>query len=159
MTRRVLFVVLIAVASSLILFGQVTAPRVFTAAQAEAGKTEVRTNKFGDCSSCHAATLGGRVGDPGELPAVSSLPADAQEMIRKYGTIPALVGPTFRAKWGARTTKALVDEFKGRFGNLSEETRLNLIAYILQSNGGKPGTQPLTADTDVEIHALTGSQP
>jgi hypothetical protein len=152
MTRTFIFVFLI-------LMGQSSPPGGFTTAQAEAGRAELKTNKFGDCSSCHASNLGGRVGDPSELPAVGSLSPDAQETIKKYGKIPALVGPTFRAKWGARSTMALVDEFKGRFGNLSEETRLNIIAFILQSNGAKPGTQPLSANTDVKIDTLTGRQP
>jgi hypothetical protein len=64
------------------------------------------------------------------------------------------VGPEFLKRWATRTTKDLSYEFQGRFGNLSEETRLNLIAYILQANGALPGTKPLTVATDVQIRAL-----
>ena len=39
---------------------------------------------------------------------------------------------------------------------MSQETRLNLIAYILQVNGARAGGTPLTLDTDVKIGALIG---
>ena len=91
-----------------------------------------------------------------ELPPLSSLSADAQKTIGVYGAkVPALVGPTFRTRWATRTTKDLTREFRERFGGLSDETRLNLIAYILQANGALPGKQPLTMATDVEIRTLT----
>jgi len=130
-------------------------PAVYTAEQAEAGRQELRSNSFGVCTDCHTTTLAGRNGDVGELPPVSSLPDNTQKMITTYGgKVPALVGPTFMKRWATRTTKDLSAEFKGRFGDLSQETRLNLIAYILKANGALPGTQPLTAATDVEIRTL-----
>lgn len=136
-------------------------PAVYTVEQAEAGRIEVQTNSFGACTDCHAAGLTGRNGDAGEFPPLSSLREDYQTTIKNNsGRVPALVGPTFRARWANRTTKDLFREFQGRFApssasGLSEQTRLNLIAYILQSNGALPGTQPLTTATDVEIGALT----
>jgi len=73
-------------------------------------------------------------------------------MISVYGgKVPALVGPEFRRRWATRTTKDLSTEFQERFGKLREETRLNLIAYILEANGALAGTQPLTMATDVPI--------
>jgi hypothetical protein len=39
-------------------------------------------------------------------------------------------------------------------GPLSEETQLNIMAYILQLNGALPGTQPLTRSTDIQIGTL-----
>jgi hypothetical protein len=39
-------------------------------------------------------------------------------------------------------------------GPLSEETRLNIMAYILRLNGALPGSQALTESTDVPIHQL-----
>ena len=51
-----------------------------------------------------------------------------------------------------------MSEFRIRFAppaaHLSEETRLNLIAYILQANGALPGTQPLTVATGMELRTL-----
>jgi hypothetical protein len=42
---------------------------------------------------------------------------------------------------------------------LNEETRLNIIAYLLQSSGALPGTEPLTMTTDVEIGRLVPIEP
>ena len=130
-------------------------PAVFTAAQAEAGRQDVQTNTFGTCTNCHGETLTGRTGAPGELPLVSSLPADAQKLIAgNGGRVPSLVGPTFVARWARRSTKDLTREFEERFGVLSEATRLNLIAYFLRESGAPPGAEPLTAATDVTIGAI-----
>lgn len=129
-------------------------PAVYTLEQAEAGRLALKTNSFGVCTDCHTTGLTGRNGEPGELPPVNSLSEDAQQTIKVYGKVPALVGPEFRKRWAGRTTKDLTREFQERFGKLEEETRLNLIAYILQGNGALSGTQPLTAATDVQIRNL-----
>jgi hypothetical protein len=130
-------------------------PAVYTSQQAEAGRLALKTNSFGVCTDCHTTALTGRTGGADELPSISSLSEDAQKTIGVYGgRIPALVGPKFRTRWAAKTTKDLTSEFQGRFGNLSEETRLNLIAYILQANGALAGTQPLTMATEVPIRSL-----
>src|SRR5262249_44562097 len=73
------------------------AAAVFSAAQAAAGIRDVEKNGFGACSSCHAAGLTGRTGDPGERPALDSLPEDQQKMIRETykGKVPPLAGPRF----------------------------------------------------------------
>jgi cytochrome c553 len=139
--------------------GQATnRPTVYTREQAEAGRLALKTNSFGTCTDCHTTALTGRNGDVGELPPLSSLSEDYQKTLNPYGgKVPALVGPEFLKRWSTRTTKDLSKEFQDRFGNLREETRLNLIAYILQANGALPGTQPLTAATDVPIRNLTGN--
>jgi cytochrome c553 len=135
--------------------GAAEPPAVFTAAQAEAGRREVQTNTFGKCTDCHGATLTGRTGAPGERPPVSSLPADYQQLIAgNGGRVPSLVGSTFIARWARRSTKDLTREFEGRFGTLSEATRLNVIAYFLRESGAQPGPEPLTTTTDVTIGAL-----
>jgi len=41
--------------------------------------------------------------------------------------------------------------------NLSEETQLDIVAYILQTNGALAGNERLTTATDVEIGKLIGS--
>jgi hypothetical protein len=133
-------------------------PAVYTPEQAEAGRLALKTNSFGACTDCHTTALTGRNGDVGELPSVSSLRDDYQKTINVYGgKVPALVGPVFLQRWGARTTKDLSKEFLERFGDLREETRLNLVAYILQANGALPGTLPLTVATDVQIRNLAPS--
>jgi hypothetical protein len=136
--------------------GQATdRPAVYTPEQAEAGRLALKTNSFGACTDCHTTALTGRTGDVGELPSLSSLREDYQKTLAPYGgKVPALVGPEFMKRWAGRTTKDLTKEFQDRFGNLSEETRLNLIAYILQANGALPGSRPLTVATDVQIRTL-----
>jgi hypothetical protein len=122
-------------------------PAVFTAAQAAAGKKEYQN----DCHNCHTDKLTGRVGAAGELPAVSSLDAGAQKMIEANGgNVPALAGPRFLAQWGAKTTQDLSARIMIAAG-LDEQRYLNITAYVLEFNGARPGTQPLTKDTAVEV--------
>jgi S-disulfanyl-L-cysteine oxidoreductase SoxD len=129
---------------------ETTAPAVFTAAQASAGKIEYQN----DCYRCHTDKLTGRVGDPGELPAVSSLDAEAQTMIHATGgNVPALAGPRFMERWGNKTTQDLSARIKIAAG-LDEQRYLNITAYILEFNGARPGTQPLTKDTAAEVQSV-----
>jgi mono/diheme cytochrome c family protein len=125
-------------------------PAVFTAAQAAAGKAEYQN----DCFKCHTDKLTGRVGDPSELPAVSSLDAGAQKMIQGYGgNVPALTGLRFMARWGAKTTQDLSARIMEAAG-LDERRYLNITAYVLEFNGARPGTQALTKNTAVEVKAI-----
>jgi len=160
MRRLLVILAVIAAARVSTLIGQ-TPDRavVFTAGQAAAGRIEIQKNSFGACTDCHATSLAGRTGAADELPPLNSLPEDYQNLIKgNGGRVPDLVGPMFRTRWGGRSTKDLIAEFQLRFAppgsRLSEETRLNLIAYILQANGASPGTQPLTLATDVEMRAV-----
>jgi mono/diheme cytochrome c family protein len=113
------------------------APRpgdVFTPAQATAGESQYQTK----CASCHAPDLGGR--------------DDA----------PALKGEAFMATWGGQTTKDLHDFISSTMppdgGELTAEEYLAVVAYVLQQNGGRPGTMPLTAATAVSVDAVVKPQ-
>ncbi len=140
----------IAACGFLTLTGQETAPAVFTAAQAAAGKVEYQN----DCHNCHTDKLTGRIGDPSELPALSSLEAGQQKMIQGYGgKVPALAGPRFLTRWGAKTTKDLSTRIREAAG-LDEQRYLNITAYVLEFNGARPGSQALTKDTAVEVQSL-----
>jgi mono/diheme cytochrome c family protein len=130
-------------------------PSVYTAEQATAGEREVQNNAFGRCSDCHANGLAGRVGNPDELPALSSLPEDIQTRVRNGGGVPELAGQRFLQRWATRSTMDFSTEMRKRFaGSLSEETRLNIMAYILRLNGALPGSKQLTESTDVQINRL-----
>ena len=68
---------LMALASGITLTGRAAppptsdpAPRIFTAAQARAGKVAYESS----CGLCHQFNMKGRTGAPGELPDVNSLP-------------------------------------------------------------------------------------
>jgi mono/diheme cytochrome c family protein len=152
------FITMIVLAATLPIFAQQPAerPRVYTAEQAAAGQRELADNKFGTCSDCHAKSLAGRSGDKGEIPELGSLPDNLQTTIRNYGgRVPQLAGPKFLARWGTRSTKDFSWEMMSRFSDpLSEETQLNIMAYILQLNGALAGTQPLTRSTDIKIDSL-----
>ncbi len=100
----------------------------FTAEQAAAG----RTGYARSCAECHGPTLRGSA----------------------HG--PELAGASFQSVWGRRTTPELLEYLQadmppGRGGSLTDQSYLNLVAYILQSNGHSAGTQALQADASVAI--------
>ena len=119
-----------------ILTGQQTATGPYTAAQADAGRTAYQAN----CAGCHGPDLGGR--------------NDAAQ----------LAGSLFMGSWGNRTTSDLIGFMHGAMppgnpGSLGEATYLNIAAFILDSNGARPGTQALTATTSVGIRSIATGQP
>jgi hypothetical protein len=140
-------------------------PSVFTAAQAEAGRKAYENT----CGKCHTPTLTGRKGDPGEVPPVSSLPDYMQEMAS--GPVPAFTGRDFLNRWGSRTAAELVERINQAVGAFppegtnipvpgqapaeSDPTAVNIAAYVLQVNGAKAGTQPLTKTTEVLVRSIT----
>ena len=109
----------------------------FTAAQADAGRAAYATN----CMGCHQANLAGE-GD--------ALP---------------LAGQTFFAAWGKRTTADLYNTIRnsmpyGKPGSLDVKTYASLVAFILQSNGARPGASEFTPATTLRISTIaTGKLP
>src|SRR6266851_1445718 len=74
-------------------------PTVFTEAQAVAGRASYESV----CVNCHTYALTGRKGEPGELPAISSLAENFQKGIQQAGgRIPPLAEGAFIKRWGAR---------------------------------------------------------
>jgi mono/diheme cytochrome c family protein len=153
MKKLLIAAIAVAGCSFFILTAQQPAPTaVFTAAQAAAGRAAYESS----CNRCHTDTLIGRDGT-GEIP----------EIAQAYkGRIPPLAGanaafPPFMTKWGPRTTSALfkriseaVPAFPPPGRAINEELGLDITAYVLQVNGAQPGTQPLTATTEVEIRSI-----
>ena len=129
MTRHILATGVVLATAFVASAGQ-TAPPVFTAGQAAAGKAAFAKA----CASCHMADLSG-----------------ANE-------VPPLAGGTFVSTWGRRTTKELFDYVSGAMPPggpaQTKETYEALLAYILQSNGAPAGTATLTESTEVLIGAL-----
>jgi hypothetical protein len=78
--------------------------------------------------------------------------------------VPPLVGPHFMQHWGAKSTQEYVARVANAMGafpptHVDGNTPLQLTAYFLQMNGGKPGKIPLSADTPTTLFAVTGHSP
>ena len=106
-----------------------------TLQQSEAGRTVYQTR----CSSCHAPDLGGN-------------------------EAPQLSGSNFMSSWGNRTARELVTYIQasmppGNTSGLSEETSVNLAAFILAANGATPGNQALTAAATFPIRSVATGSP
>jgi len=94
---------------------------VYADAQAERGNAAFA----GTCASCHSADLGG-------------------------GSGPALTGPKFMTKWELESLNKLFHTIKDNMprnspGSLSDPAVLDLIAFILKTNGFPVGTTPATS--------------
>ena len=108
----------------------------YTAAQADAGRALYQAN----CASCHAADLTG------------------------IGNAPPLAGGLFMGSWGERTPGDLVGFMQGAMppsnpGGLGDAAYVNITAFLLDYNGGRPGSTPLTADNKTPIRTLATGQP
>src|SRR5438045_4227808 len=115
---------------------QGTAVAPYTAGQAAAGRASYQAN----CASCHGPDLGGR------------------------NDAPQLAGPQFVGSWGDRNVGDLVGFMQAAMppGNatLGEQNYLNIAAFILDSNGARPGNQALAASSAVGIRTIaTGVVP
>lgn len=96
---------------------------IYTASQAESGETAYMTS----CASCHANDLRGNSNSPG------------------------LIGVGFLFLWEGRPLAELFEKMRtemptDRPGSLPAATYLDLLAYILQSNGYPAGNQPLSTE-------------
>ena len=103
----------------------------FTAAQAAAGRAVYDAS----CSGCHMPDLVGR------------------------GEAPQLAGSQFMSAWGGRTARDLLTLIQASMpplnaGSLSEANYINVAAFLLQSNGAVPGSQPLTANSAFTIRSV-----
>jgi len=112
------------------------------------------------CGKCHTPSLMGRKGDPGELPLVSSLSEFYRNFIGPRGFVPPLAGPVFISRWGSKTAAQLIARFEETVPffppeGMDDETTVNITAYVLQVNGARAGTRPLTRTTDVVVSSIT----
>jgi alcohol dehydrogenase (cytochrome c) len=103
----------------------------FTAAQADAGRGAYTAS----CAVCHGADLLG------------------------VGGAPPLAGAQFVARWGGRTPGELVGLTRvtmppGSANALPESTYLDIVAYVLATNGAAAGATPLTAASAMAIETL-----
>jgi mono/diheme cytochrome c family protein len=97
---------------------------VYSAAQATRGRAVVESH----CSACHGDDLTGLEG-------------------------PALVGNAFMLKWEQRNLDALFRKIRdtmpsGAVTSVSDDEKIDAMAYMLQQNGFAEGTTELSADVD-----------
>jgi alcohol dehydrogenase (cytochrome c) len=137
MTRVRSFVLLALAAAGALgatLAGQQSATASYTAAQAAAGRTAYEAS----CSACHRQDLGGT------------------------NEAPQLAGGNFLRDWSNRSVADLFDVIRttmppGDPGSLGG-AYVDIVAYILQANGARPGAQPLGANMSVPIRSLVLAQ-
>jgi len=114
---------------------QTARPDSFTAEQATAG----RANYMAMCAPCHMPDLKG---------SNEALP---------------LSGLGFTSVWRSRTTRDLFERIStsmppGKAGLIPEQDVLSLVAFILQSNGARPGAKALTATAAIPIGELASGE-
>ena len=103
----------------------------FTLAQATAGRTAYAAS----CAVCHGPQL------------------------RGAGEAPALVGTSFMAAWGNRSAGELYSLIQasmpyGNGNSLEPAAYRNIVAFVLASNGAKPGNSALAGNETVKIAAI-----
>ena len=104
---------------------------LFTAEQANAGRAIYQST----CSTCHLPNMKGTF------------------------EAPPLAGANFMNTWRNRPTSDLFTRIRNTMpisnpGSLSDQDAVDLVAFILQSNGATSGTQALTAENIVPIGAV-----
>jgi mono/diheme cytochrome c family protein len=142
----------------LVLSGQESTPQaVFTPAQADAGRVAYERS----CGMCHTYAVSGRTGKEGELPPLASLPEPYQKFIGPHKWVPALMGKHFQDTYGQKTMREMFVLFRGAADttpiselHMSDETLVDITAYILQKNGAKAGDRPLTAKSDLLFRSV-----
>ena len=131
--------------------------KIFTSAQAVAGRVAYEKS----CGRCHTLTLMGRQGNADERPSVSSLSDADRKFIGEYDNhVPPLAGKAFLGRWGSKTAAQLVARFQeakfsfNEAGLTDDEDIVRITAYVLQVNGAKPGTQALTRGTTAAVNSV-----
>jgi mono/diheme cytochrome c family protein len=128
--RAIAVAALLCAATGVLVGQQTSAPPVFTAQQAAAGRSAYATS----CGSCHMRDLSGS------------------------NDAPPLAGSIFMSTWRARTTKDLFEYLSASMppagASLSTEAYESITAYILEANGASAGETPFRATTAVAIASL-----
>jgi alcohol dehydrogenase (cytochrome c) len=133
------YVALAAVAASVCSFGaarQTGSPGAYTAAQATAGRAAYQEK----CGSCHLPDL------------------------RGSNEAPPLAGGNFVTTWRVRTTADLFNRIRTTMpannpGSIGEQDSINIVAYLLQSNGAAAGMKALTEAMVISIGSLVTGNP
>ncbi|HUI78772.1 MAG TPA: PQQ-binding-like beta-propeller repeat protein, partial [Bryobacteraceae bacterium] len=134
--KRLMSGLLVLAAGGVLATAQPTQPAgPYTAAQAATGRGIYQAS----CAGCHGADLAG------------------------INNAAPLAGGLFMGSWGNRTTSDLIGFLEGAMppgnpGGLGREAYVNVVAFLLDTNGARPGNQALTADTKTEIRSVATGQ-
>ena len=107
----------------------------YTAAQAAAGRAAYQAN----CATCHGADLTGQ------------------------GSAAPLTGGLFMGSWGDKTAGEFLSFLQGAMppgnpGSLGDQNYLNIVAFLLDYNGARPGNQVLAANSRIAIRSVATGQ-
>lgn len=134
---KALLLALIAGLSAAPAAAQAINPAPFTQAQSDAGRQAYTMS----CASCHGDNLQG-------------------------GGAPQLAGKEFAdGTFGQRPVAQLYTFIHDRMpfcegGSLANDAYLNIVAFLLQANGAKPGSAPLTPTNAIKVgDIITGETP
>ena len=155
--RTLLSLACLCFAGSVVSGRQSERARIFTSSQAVAGRAAYEKS----CGRCHTLSLMGRQGNAEERPPLSSLSEADRKFIADYDDrVPPLAGKAFLERWGSKTAAQLVARFQeAKFsfkeaGLTDDEDIVRITAYILEVNGAKPGSQPLTRGTATVVSSV-----
>ncbi len=64
------------------------------------------------------------------------------------------------SRWGSKTAAQLIARFQETIPyfppeGMNDETTVNITAYVLQVNGAKAGSRPLTRTTEATVRSIT----
>ena len=136
MLKRIVPVILAAM-SAFVLTGQPpSGAGLFTPEQSSSGRSAYQAN----CSTCHGPELAGR------------------------NEAPQLAGNNFIAFWGNRTVHDLTAFIQTTMppaapGSLAEKTCVDIVAFLLESNGAAAGSRPLTSGGNAAIRSVASGTP
>ena len=155
--RMFLFAAGVCLAAAVAAGQQSGTDRIFTSAQAAAGRVTYEKT----CGRCHTLTMRGRQGNSDERPTVAALSDSDRKFIADYDNrVPPLAGKAFLERWGSKTAAELVARFQeAKFsfkeaGLTDDEDIVRITAYVLQVNGAKAGSQALTRGTQAAVNSV-----
>jgi alcohol dehydrogenase (cytochrome c) len=136
MLKRAALAPAIIAAMSVFVLNAQQRPGLFTPEQSSSGRSAYQVN----CATCHGPDLAGR------------------------NEAPQLAGNNFIGSWGKRTVHDLTTFIQTTMppaapGSLTEKTCLEIVAYLLESNGTTAGSQPLTASANNTIRSVASGRP
>jgi alcohol dehydrogenase (cytochrome c) len=127
---------MVAISALILTAQQRSGSGLFTPEQSSSGQSAYRAN----CSTCHGPELAGR------------------------NEAPQLAGNNFISSWGNRTVRDLTTFIQTTMppdapGSLAEKACVDIVAFLLDSNGAASGSRPLIAGANNIIRSVASGRP